>query len=234
MRHFLSFIFLVCMLGNSNAQSVDLDKANTFYVCLKNKEYSNFVVSDYQFYDKNTYKNEGDAIQSSRIDCRLIKYGKNAIGGKHCMLVVNFKDTIDWSKNKCYLEHSFSYIATKEETNELKMINMQVPVDLSLAISTELNKTLNYKKKNKYDGWGKNEMGEVEFIAEKIRSSYLYDEVNSILTKYKMSIDDIDIIEPTLLFTKEKFLEVYPKYSNRNLPKRILGLYVAFVLKPIL
>ena len=52
-------------------------------------------------------------------------------------------------------------------------------------------------------------MGEVEFIAEKIRSSYLYDEVNSILTKYKMSIDDIDIIEPTLLFTKEKFLEVY-------------------------
>ena len=46
------------MLGNSNAQSVDLDKANTFYVCLKNKEYSNFVVSDYQFYDKNTYKNE--------------------------------------------------------------------------------------------------------------------------------------------------------------------------------
>ena len=77
-------------------------------------------------------------------------------------------------------------------------------------------------------------MGEVEFIAEKIRSSYLYDEVNSILTKYKMSIDDIDIIEPTLLFTKEKFLEVYSKYSNRNLPKRILGLYVAFVLKPIL
>ena len=77
-------------------------------------------------------------------------------------------------------------------------------------------------------------MGEVEFIAEKIRSSYLYDEVNSILTKYKMSIDDIDIIEPTLLFTNEKFLEVYPKYSNRNLPKRILGLYVAFVLKPIL
>ena len=47
-------------------------------------------------------------------------------------------------------------------------------------------------------------MGEVEFIAEKIRSSYLYDEVNSILTKYKMSIDDIDIIEPTLLFTKGK------------------------------
>ena len=111
---------------------------------------------------------------------------------------------------------------------------MQVPVDLSLAISTELNKTLNYKKKNKYDGWGKNEMGEVEFIAEKIRSSYLYDEVNSILTKYKMFIDDIDIIEPTLLFTKEKFLEVYPKYSNRNLPKRILGLYVVFALKPIL
>lgn len=160
MRHFLSFIFLVCMLGNSNAQSVALDKANTFYVCLKNKEYSNFVVSDYQFYDKNTYKNEGDTIQSSLIDCRLIKYGKNAIGGKHCMLVVNFKDTIDWSKNKCYLEHSFSYIATKEETNELKMINMQVPVDLSLAISIELNKTLKYKKRiNMTDGvkmkWGK-------------------------------------------------------------------------------
>lgn len=52
--------------------------------------------------------------------------------------------------------------------------------------------------------------------------------------RYKMFIDDIDIIEPTLLFTKEKFLEVYPKYSNRNLPKRILGLYVVFVLKPIL
>ena len=38
---------------------------------------------------------------------------------------------------------------------------MQVPVDLSLAISTELNKTLNYKKKNKYDGWGKMKWGKL-------------------------------------------------------------------------
>lgn len=63
------------------------------------------------------------------------------------MLDVKLNDTVSWAKNKLFLEQTFPYMATREETNELEMINMQVPIDLSLAISFKLNLPKRYNRK---------------------------------------------------------------------------------------
>ncbi len=76
------------------------------------------------------------------------------------------------------------------------------------------------------------ELAEVKSITDMIRSSYLYDDINSILKKYKLTIDNVRVTEPILVFTPKKFLDVYSQYSNKKLPRQILGLYITLVLKP--
>lgn len=231
MRHLLYFLLLVCFLGNIKAQK-SVGQVNGFYVCSKTEDYNKFIVSDYRFYDKSMYEKTDDSIRSLFVHYRWIKYNQNVAVGKHCVLDVKLNDTVSWAKNKLFLEQTFPYMATREETNELEMINMQVPIDLSLEISFKLNLPKRYNRKNKYDGWSKGELAEIKSITNMIRSSYLYDDINSILKKYKLTIDNVRVTEPTLAFTPKKFLDVYSQYSNKKLPRQILGLYITLVLKP--
>lgn len=169
------------------------------------------------------YEETDDSIRSLFVHYRWIKYNQNAAVGKHCVLDVGLNDTVSWAKNKLFLEQTFPYMATREETNELEMINMQVPIDLSLAISFKLNLPKRYNRKNKYDGWGKGELAEIKSITNMIRSSYLYDDINSILKKHKLTIDNVRVTELTLAFLENQGHAV----SSNDMP---LLLYSSFTI----
>ena len=69
--------------------------------------------------------------------------------------------------------------------------NQNAAVGKHCVLDVELNDTVSwnlpkrYNRKNKYDGWGKGELAEIKSITNMIRSSYLYDDINSILKKHK-------------------------------------------------
>ena len=236
MSRFLFFLLFVYISGNSYAQRADLDEVSGFYVCPRIKEYTeqDFVVSGYSFYDKSTYKEMDGIAQQPLLDYQLIRYGKNTPRGRNNVLSINVGDTLDWDRNKIYIAHSLPYVAGKENLSDLSGICMKIPVDLDLAITLELKKKIKQKRMKKTKDGDEAALQEIDFMKEKIRSSYLCDDMNSILGKHKLVVADIEITEPMLATSKKAFIRLYPQYANCKLPKKIIGVYVIFILKTIL
>lgn len=231
MNNIFLFLLFVCIFSNSYAQCADLDEANEFYVCSQTKEYveNDFVVSDYSIYDKRSYSEVGCIGQQSILEYQMIKYGDNAVGRRHNILRISLNDSTNWNKNKTYIENSLPYVDAKENIGELNMIYMKIPIDLDLAITLRLEK----ERKNGTTGKKKySTLQATRFMKEEINSSYLHDDINSILRNYELAISDIEIAEPILSTSRKNFIKLYSKYVNSKLPKNIIGIYAVFILAP--
>lgn len=240
MLQILFLLSFVCMwFDSANStniwQNMDSKEMEESYICMKSKEPSNgdFVVSNYMLYNQNVDKENFDSTQIPLLTYKLIEYNQNAVGGKHALLTINNNDTILWDKNKHYIDYAFSCIAKEKINNNLSMIEMKVPIDLSLSISYGIREKVKQKTSRKYDGWKNDNLESVTFMEERLGFSYLYEDMSSILKQYNLRIRDFHITEPILSYSRKRFIQVYPQYSKARLPREIIGLYVIFYVETV-
>lgn len=235
MKRYVSLLLYVFLCTLCYAQIADtVANKNMFYVESQKSVRSKYLQSEMFFlYDHKRYIQNNLAIKHTLISCEFVDYKTTGYTRKY--IVFNNKDSIAWENNKLYIKYIFEHIANKEDISNLDMIEIKVPADLCLSISCGLEeKGIPLKKYNGSHSFQKLTPEIIEqnkFVKENILSSYLLSCINSILSKYQLTVDDVEIDEPTLLFDRKNFIKLYPVYSDCRLPKYILGLYCCFILK---
>ena len=208
---------------------------------LEISEYDTIYDTNYYLYNSDKLNNYTDIIKYPLLTCRLIKQNKYALCGKRTAIAVGLNDSIEWKNNIKYLDYFFSYLQYKENIRDIKTIDISLPIDLSLFISLELEKHAKSIKRKKvknpvirrFDGMKYDRSKEIEFIKTNIKSSTFFKELNFILKRYDLAINDVLINEPMLLYTKKEFVRTFPKYKRHYLPNKITRIIACFILTPI-
>lgn len=242
-----SFIFVIVCFCNwcygQKTDSIDISNISVLSIpdTLEISEDDTIYDTNYYLYNSDKLNNYTDIIKYPLLTCRLIKQNKYALCGKRTAIAVGLNDSIEWKNNIKYLDYFFSYIQYKENIRDIKTIDISLPIDLSLFISLELEKHAKSIKRKKvkdpvirrFDGMKYDRSKEIEFIKTNIKSSTFLKELNFILKRYDLAINDVLINEPMLLYTKKEFVRTFPKYKRHYLPNKITGIIACFILTPI-
>lgn len=232
MNRYLLLYFLASIWGNCKAQYQSLDSINNYYVHVVSRQFNDqhFTNIHYEFFDRTTYQSSVSSTQEPLFSCKWIEYEPKAIGGEHVILV--FLPKIDQSQEmySSNLNHILSYLATKHRLSKLTNINMELPMELSISVSSKLEKELGHIRRS-HTKLNEKIQKENEFFKQELIQSPLYTQINRMLAKYKMKIGDIQFIEPTLLYSKKKIKELFKQYVNDDLPEYVLGLHINLTIK---
>ena len=227
MNRYLMLYLLASIWGNCKAQYQSLDSINNYYVHVMSRQFNDqhFTNTHYEFFDRATYQNSLSSNREPLFSCKWIDYGSKAVGGEHVILV--FLPRIDQSQEmySSNLNHILSYIATRHGLSKLTNINMELPIELSISISSKLEKELGHIRRS-HTKLNEKIQKENEFFKQELIQSPLYTQINRMLAKYKMKIGDIQFVEPTLLYSKKKIKELFKQYVNDDLPEYVLGVHI--------
>ncbi len=232
MNRYLLLYLLASIWGNCKAQYQSLDSINDYYVHVVSRQFNDqhFTNTHYEFFDRATYQNSLSSNREPLFSCKWIEYEPKAIGGEHIILV--FLPKIDQSQEmySSNLNHILSYLATRHGLSKLTNINMELPIELSISISSKLEKELGHIRRS-HTKLNEKIQKENELFKQELIQSPLYTQINRILAKYKMEICDIQFIEPTLLYSKKKVRELFKQYVNDDLPEYVLGVHINLTIK---
>ena len=232
MNRYLLLYLLASIWGNCKAQYQSLDSINDYYVHVMSRQFNDqhFANTHYEFFDRTTCQSSVSSTQEPLFSCKWIEYEPKAIGGEHIILV--FLPKIDQSQEmySSNLNRILSYIATRHGLSKLTDISLELPMELSISISSKLEKELGYIKRS-HTKLKEKIQKENELFKQELIQSPLYTQINRILAKYKMEICDIQFIEPTLLYSKKKVKELFKQYVNDDLPEYVLGLHINLTIK---
>ncbi|WP_028903313.1 hypothetical protein [Prevotella sp. P6B4] len=232
MNRYLLLYLLASIWGNCKAQYQSLDSINNYYVHVMSRQFNDqhFTNTHYEFFDRATYQNSLSSNREPLFSCKWIDYGPKAVGGEHVILV--FLPRIDQSQDvySSNLNHILSYIATRHGLSKLTDISLELPMELSISVSSKLEKELGHIRRS-HTKLNDKIQKENELFKQELIQSPLYTQINRILAKYKMEICDIQFIEPTLLYSKKKVKELFKQYVNDDLPEYVLGLHINLTIK---
>lgn len=227
MNRFIFLLIVISILGDCKAQNVSLDSISDYYVQIISRQFDehHFTDTHYEFYNKSTYHSDVSFESGFLFSCKWIEYDQRAIGGEHAILVV-FSNIYQSQEAYCSdLKEMLSYIATRKKKCNLTDINLELPMELSISISSMLYKEEGLLRQN-HAKYIKNPQHENELIKQELKKSPLYSQIDSMLAKYEMKIINIQIIEPTLLYSKEKLEKSIPQHTDCSLPEYVLGLHI--------
>jgi len=231
MNRYLLLYLLASIWGNCKAQYQSLDSINNYYVHVVSRQFNDqhFTNTHYEFFDRATYQNSLSSNREPLFSCKWIEYEPKAIGGDHVILV--FLPRIDQSQEmySSNLNHILSYIATRHGLSKLTNINMELPIELSISISSKLEKDLGHIRRSQ-SRLDEKHLKENEIFKQETMRSPLYTQINRMLAKYKMKIGDIQFVEPILLYSKKKIKELFKQYVNDELPMYVIGVHINLII----
>lgn len=239
MNRFFLLLLLVSLKSICYAQSRCLDCSNNYYVHTTRRQSTDyhFEETHYDFYDTTKYDSVAFSTQKPLFNCNWVEYDRCSVGGERKILIANLEYGQNQKEYCLNLNRMLSYIAARKHIDGLTEIVLGIPIELSVSISSKIEQEIGHLMKTnskKIDGFkkkGKIHRQENEIIKRELKCSSFFVQLSTILAKYKMEINEIQIVEPTLFYSKRNFIESFTQYKNYPLPQFVLGLNICLILR---